>query len=297
MGLLQMEFRSLPKKVAKRVVKKLAPESAKRFLRAAISKMDQKKVGLKEAAELSRLKAIPRFQEFNTDLLGNTIKGPDAASFFFMYRELMKDQIYDFTPSRPDPLILDCGANIGLSVIFFKQLCPNAKVIAFEPDTKIFKYLDFNVKSFGFDDVELVRKAVWNKDTTLSFLSEGADGGRVQTSIDKKSLIEIEAVDIMPYLDQRIEFLKLDIEGAELPVLERMVPKLGNVENMFVEYHSFGHEAQNLDRVLKLLTDAGFRYHITIPSVRTKRPLISVPVLHGMDLLLNIFASKHLPLR
>jgi precorrin-6B methylase 2 len=88
------------------------------------------------------------------------LKLVDSESFLTTYIELFENQIYKFNSSQKDLLILDCGANIGLSVIYFKRLYPNSKIIAFEADPNIFNVLQENVKSFNFKNVELINKAV-----------------------------------------------------------------------------------------------------------------------------------------
>src|SRR6266487_3582389 len=50
-----------------------------------------------------------------------------------MYNETFKYNQYRFTADTSAPFILDCGSNIGVSVVYFKTLYPQAKIIAFEP--------------------------------------------------------------------------------------------------------------------------------------------------------------------
>lgn len=258
---------------------------------------DEDQVASSEDLEISRIRTLPRFQEFTTRLMGAPLVAPDAASFVSMYSTLIQGGLYDFDTECPEPVILDCGANIGLSAIFFKRRFPHAKVTAFEPDARVFNYLKQNLINFGFEDVVVLKKAIWKENTKLSFFSEGADGGRVQTSIDENSIVPIEAVDILDYVDRPVDFLKIDIEGSELVVLERLSPRLHLIKNVFIEYHSFGHLPQKLDQILLMLSNSGFRYHIAAPCDFAPQPLKCVPIHHGMDLLLNIFASRNLPLR
>ena len=64
------------------------------------------------------------------------------------------------------------------------------------------------------------------------------------------------------YLDEPIDFLKLDIEGAETSVLLDCGDKLSNVDHLFVEYHGSPGERQDLGVILEVIQAAGFRYHI-----------------------------------
>ena len=68
----------------------------------------------------------------------------------------------------PKPFIIDCGANIGLSVIYLKNLYPDAEIVAFEPDEQNFQLLQKNIASFGFKNVEARKEAVWTENTMAS---------------------------------------------------------------------------------------------------------------------------------
>ncbi len=241
-----------------------------------------------------KLRETPRSQEVSFDFLNTPMKAPDAASLLFLNLELFELEIYKFSSSNDRPLIIDCGANIGLSVIYFKKLYPNAKVIAFEPDKKIFDYLKFNINSFNFNEVTLLNKGLWEEETTLSFYSEGADGGRVANESDKDNIITIETVKLSSYIkDVNIDFLKIDIEGAECDVLEECSPYLKTVKNIFVEYHSFVDKPQTLSKILSILEKSGFRYYIEHTGVKSKHPFESISNYVGFDNQLNIFGYRN----
>jgi hypothetical protein len=79
--------------------------------------------------ETVRLRKLSRFTETKTLLLGEKIRIPDAASFLFMRDEVFRKEIYKYTTTNATPYIIDCGANIGLSIIYFKQLFPDAIIV------------------------------------------------------------------------------------------------------------------------------------------------------------------------
>lgn len=66
-----------------------------------------------------------------------------------LFREIFIEPSYFFRTERPHPLIVDCGSNIGMSVIFFKLLYPDARVLAFEPDPAPFELLEQNIRTNG----------------------------------------------------------------------------------------------------------------------------------------------------
>lgn len=241
--------------------------------------------------KLWRIGKNERFTASNTDILGSDLRYADPASFLSGYKEIFKNEIYRFKANSDKPHILDCGANIGLSVIYFKKLYPKAVITAFEPDKAIFQILKQNMHAFSLNDVELIEKGVSDKLGSVDFFSDGADGGRIAQG-DEKNLIKIETVRLADYLDKPIDMLKIDIEGAELDVLRDCQPLLHNVANLFVEYHSFAKAEQNLSELLDIIKSAGFRYYISQSGTSVKSPFVNRKKDLGMDLQLNVFAFR-----
>jgi FkbM family methyltransferase len=166
--------------------------------------------------------------------------------------------------------------------------------VAFEPDKMIFNILKGNIKSIGLSNVELINKGLWNATDNLSFKSEGADGGLitnlVKTEITNES---VEVISLKSYLQVPVDFLKLDIEGAETIVLKDIKDDLINVEKIFVEYHSFIGQVQTLNEIVDILTKAEFRLYMTIPGNNSlKCPLMGLGNYNNMDFQLNIFGYK-----
>jgi FkbM family methyltransferase len=255
--------------------------SARKFLRGSRDPIRK---------ELVRLYQLPRYQPTTTNILGQPIRLPDAPSFIASWREIFENRIYDFKSTSDQPRILDCGSNIGISCIFFKTIHPNSRITAFEPDPQIFTFLQDNILSHRFSNVNLVNKAVWNSDTTLKFECEGSDAGKICNSHGDKSII-VETVRLLHYLNEPIDLLKLDIEGAECDVIEDIAPALSKVKKIFVEYHSFVNEPQRLNQLIDVLTASGYRIQIQHVSLSSS-PFIKIHSNLGMDLQLNIFAFR-----
>ena len=213
----------------------------------------------------------------------------NSASFFFMYKEIFINEIYTFPKLSNSGIIIDAGANIGLSVIYFKMKYPNHHVIAFEPDKEIFKVLALNVQNKGLLDIELINKALWNEKTILSFASDLSDGGRINDS----GTTQVETVLLSDYLKNPVEMLKMDIEGAETKVIEECLPYLSNVRFIFVEYHSFVNENQSLSYLLNLLKESGFRVHVTNPAFASEQAFSKRREEFGMDMQLNIYCFRN----
>jgi FkbM family methyltransferase len=159
----------------------------------------------KEDLEKIRLQNFPRFTQTEVRFLNRIIRIVDIASFQFIQKEIFEQEIYKFESKKKSPYIIDCGANIGLSVIYFKTLFPDSEIVAFEPDNKVFDVLQLNIKSFDLTNVELIKKACWHKETVLKFFSEGADGGRAASELDKKNIIEVETIRLRKFLNKGVD--------------------------------------------------------------------------------------------
>ncbi|MBL0744031.1 FkbM family methyltransferase [Chryseolinea lacunae] len=239
---------------------------------------------------VKQLKGTPRYVPGSIVLRGHTFKYADSASFLFTYEEIYKRSIYKFLSTRERPFIIDAGANIGVSVLYFKQLYGNARVVAFEPDKKIFAILQDNVNAFGLQNVTLVNKGLWNEEKELRFYAEGADAGRISTDTTASHVIDV--VSLRSYLSEPVDLLKIDIEGAEMIVLKDCESHLQHVKNIFVEYHSFVGQEQSLPELLDILKRAGFRLNINAPGLISKNPFVKVNAYNGMDMQLNIYGIR-----
>ena len=244
----------------------------------------------RRSSERRRLARLPRYVETTTHLPGFACRIPDGPSFLASWVEIFDREIYNFKPASAVPRILDCGANVGVSCLYFHQKFPGAKITAFEPDPKIFAYLKANLASGGCQHVELIAKAVWSSATTLRFQSEGSDAGRIDAQAGK-NVIEIPTVRLRDFLDEPVDLLKMDIEGAETEVIRDIAPDLNRVENIFVEYHSFAGRPQSLGILIQTLVDAGFRVQVHPMNV-APRPFLEVRTHLGMDMQLNIFGYR-----
>ena len=242
--------------------------------------------------ELRRLKKRPRHEPFSTKIFGPEVRGVDGKSFFYSFREIFRDHIYEFKANTESPRILDIGSNVGLSLLFFKHRFPNCKLTGFEPDPTIFRIAQHNLDALGLTDVELIQKAAWIEATTLSFQPEGADAGHLTSSGSATGdSFSVNAIDLRSFLKEPIDFLKMDIEGAEVDVLMHCGNELSTVSNLFVEYHSHADQPQRFNDLTGVLTEAGFRYQIHT-QFASQRPLCRQELQLGMDLQLNVFAYR-----
>jgi FkbM family methyltransferase len=185
--------------------------------------------------------------------------GPNA---YMQFKDVFVRGIYRFATTHPDPLIIDGGSNMGLSVLGFKHDYPASRIIAFEPDPQIFQLLQDNVKrNETSQGVTFVMAGLGAADGRVIFASDGSAGGRVDPAAGQQT---VDIVRLSSYLREPVDFLKLNIEGQELDVLSECAEAgvLGNVRQMVVEYHGWAGKPQRLGDLLNLLDREGFRYFV-----------------------------------
>ena len=262
-----------------------------RFFNLSIKRSNIEKP--KEFDELKRLKKLKRYVPGVSTLIEPQIEYVDANTLAHGYEEIFLKEFYEFKTNKINPIIIDCGANIGLASIYFKETYPNSTVISFEPDPEIYKILQQNIKDRNYQNIELYNCAIYNKSSKVSFQQEGGFSGRVPYKSDTKNIIQVDCIDLNEVLLRydTIDFLKIDIEGAENELLPAINKSLSRVINLFIEYHSHTEEPQKLHELLKIMQNAGFRYHI-LEAFTRRKPFVNRNTLLGMDLQLNIFAYR-----
>lgn len=242
---------------------------------------------------------MARHQATSTLLDGFEFEIPDGLSFYWMHKEIYQDQAYLFDAQQGAPCIIDCGSNYGVSIIWFKSYYPDAKITGIEADPKIFNLLSRNLARRNLADVKLLNRAVSSKPGHVSFHCLGADSGRIHAEqpdgiASGADIIKVRTISLDDLIgEDDVDFLKIDIEGAELDVISGST-KLSRVKKMFIEYHSFIDTPQQLSRLLAILEGNGFRYYIDkVYSPET--PYLLITSNQGMDLQLRIFATRFPP--
>jgi FkbM family methyltransferase len=160
---------------------------------------------------------------------------------------------------RTDMVVIDAGANCGLATQYFYDHCK--QIYSIEPSPEHFEALKKNKEFNGWDKVKLYNCALANHDgeaqlhihvgnrTANSLTSNWGHGDETVKTITLKTIFDENKI-------ESVDFLKMDIEGAEDQVLEspefaEVAPK---IKAMVVEYHNGGWE-----RLHALVTGLGFQ--------------------------------------
>lgn len=226
------------------------------------------------------LRRFPSLARRREQFLDRTIETFDYWILVYLFEEIFLSGDYFFRSENPRPRIVDCGSHVGLAILYFKLLHPEARILGFEADPDTHALLARNVAENRLADVVVENLALYPGRETVTLYRDAAWGGMPFTSTDRRFVEqygsrgaaprthEVPASPLSVHLSEPVDFLKMDIEGAELPVIEELAEsgKLELVRRMAIEYHH--HIDVGVDRLgvlLSLLERHGFGYQLRAP--------------------------------
>ena len=206
------------------------------------------------------------------------------------FEEIFVKRCYAFQTDTLNPVILDCGGNIGLSATWFKLNYPTCRLTVYEPDPDLARILETNLNRAGFRDVQSHRKAVWIENKLVNFSKTGDDKGhiasdgaasqiprapsgssdatRFRSSLSSESRA-YPAIDLSEELPDRVDLLKLDVEGAEFAILKKLCATgaIQRVRRLICEFHVWRDRTDDFLQALSDLRKSGMDLTITGDAV------------------------------
>ncbi len=172
-----------------------------------------------------------------------------------------------FNPADDRPLIIDCGANIGVTVLDWKSRWPGARIVCFEPDPFAFELLQKNIDANDIPDVRCINAAVAGEEgTTTLFGDISRDGDARGNSIDPNwgdrgdsGQVVVACKRLSRFLTERVDFLKLDVEGVEQQVIDEITDQLRLVHAMYIEVHETQAGDNGEAAIRRQVETAGFK--------------------------------------
>jgi len=240
---------------------------------------------------LKYLKHVPADKIHSHNLLHHPTYFYGGSEYLHGLKEIFLEGVYKQQLPQ-NAYVIDCGAHIGLSVIYLKNICPTAHIICFEPDEKNFNLLQKNIFSHQLENVELKQEAVWDENTSLHFIQDGNMGSKIGETTTSHS-VTVKATRLKDYLNKNIDFLKMDIEGAEYKVLKDISDNLGNVKKMFIEYHGTFDQNNELIEIFEIILKSGFKFYIKEAASVFEQPFLPKQYSSEYDLQLNIFCFRN----
>ena len=106
--------------------------------------------------------------------------------------------------------------------------------------------------------------------------------------------IVVKAIRLKDFLNRQVDFLKIDIEGAENIVLTDIEDNLHYVKNMFLEYHGSFDQNKELLKMINIVSNAGFNFYIKEATSCYDSPFYrKIPSNAAFDIQLNIFCFRN----
>ncbi|MBT3405553.1 FkbM family methyltransferase [Candidatus Woesearchaeota archaeon] len=212
-------------------------------------------------------------------MFGFTAYYDSLNAFYAQFVEIFIHHSYYFESKTERPLIVDCGANIGMSSLYFKYLYPGSVIKCFEPSPDSFITLRRNMDRNKISNVQIHNKAVGNKTGDVDFYFStkcksctGNSTNKTKVNLAKHKKIKTGMVKLSSFKFD-IDYLKLDIEGGEGEVIKDLAEHnlLEKIKIINLEYHPC--ENNSLSEILARLEKARFHYVIK-PSPIGKTLLI-----------------------
>ncbi len=157
-----------------------------------------------------------------------------------------------FYKVKTNDVVLDAGANCGhLSIFFSKLVGKNGKVYAFEPDKFNIDRINNNrqLNDDLSDNIKIVELLLWNENRLVDFNEAGTVGSSAVWILDADKCVKKEAIRIDDWVTKndinKLDFIKMDIEGAEIEALEGCMATIENLKPNFAiaSYHIVDGEA------------------------------------------------------
>lgn len=177
-------------------------------------------------------------------------------TFFKQVSLITREALYFIVPDfnyyqhfykvKANDVVLDAGANCGhLSIFFSKLIGKDGIVYAFEPDTfniaRINKNIELN-ESLA-DNIKIEELLLWDENKLVDFYEAGTVGSSAVWIPDADKCVKKEAVRIDDWVAKKhikkLDFIKMDIEGAEIEALDGCVQTIENLKPNFAiaSYH------------------------------------------------------------
>lgn len=142
-----------------------------------------------------------------------------------VFRQIFQEQVYYHFPDNLNPkIIVDVGANVGYSPVWFASKFPLAKIFALEPFPPSVELLRKNAQPYP--NLEVISSAIWHEDAQLSLNDPGKGAWGIETKAkgNEEGLLT-NAISMtsfcQKYAIEQIDILKMDVEGAEWEIFSK----------------------------------------------------------------------------
>jgi FkbM family methyltransferase len=180
-----------------------------------------------------------------------------------LFEEIFVFEVYKLANSRRAPYIIDCGSNIGMSVLYFKLIFPQSRITAFEPHGATFNLLEANVKANNLANVSFFNFALSDVDDVGILYTKDSEGALTMSLISKGESVQEKIIikKLSDHVHEKVDLIKIDVEGSEDKIITNLVQtgKIDLVEKMIIEFHP-ELTAISIEKFVGLLSKNGLTY-------------------------------------
>lgn len=186
---------------------------------------------------------------------------------YFGFKDDGQQELVDF--AEEGDVFLDVGTNIGSSLLqFAKNVGKTGRVYGFEPDQLNFQQCQNNIRLNNFDNVQVSNIALGNKSSKVKLVVDtesNRGGNRILDEANGKDYTEVEVVPLDEWVEQQlisaIDFIKIDVEGFELNVLQGATESLKKFSpRLFIELddENLKLQGQSAKELVVFLNEMGY---------------------------------------
>ena len=199
----------------------------------------------------TRSKKIIKLRKQSTDLM--------ALTHVWLIEEYKKENF----EIKPNDIVIDVGAHIGLFTIYASQFCTNGKIYSFEPVTENYELLLENIKLNNLDYITSFNQAVSHSNESIKLFLNNDESGHSMFSKSSKSVI-VNSISLQKFFDdnkiEHCNFLKLDCEGAEYEIIKNLpLEYFQKIDKLVIEYHMADSHPEFLIELKEMLSQQNFK--------------------------------------
>lgn len=227
-----------------------------RKMRTALDEWGSPQVKARNS-ELRRIESLPKGQGGSAVLEGLSLHFDDPQRFLLEYRRIFLGKALDVPSIKGSPSIVDWGAGIGLTMRYWANKFPTPEIHLFEPHDEMREALAKNAAE--------------------------ATNAKVQIHENSRELAEL--------LERPVDFLRIDLGMLGLELLEGVGDRIRAAERILVTCRTELGKEQQVSKVLKLLENDGFRYHLS-PRNASANPLVDLKCQQGADCVVDVWGYR-----
>jgi len=187
------------------------------------------------------------------------LRALDPGDIASLFENLVEFDVRSLFQTDPR-FVVDAGAHIGVFSVLVSAYFPHVRILAIEPNQANVEVLKRNFRDNRING-EVQPVALWNENTLVGFSAQKSNAGRVKAGsgchqVQARTLSSLVGEELA-----QVDFLKLDVEGAELIVLPEVLPRLSQNACVYVELHDAARHAQVFQDICSSSGWLGKRVH------------------------------------